>query len=174
MALPVILTVGLLSAIAWRPHEATPILADPVFVDVPSPTVSAEGLESRYREPPSLRDVWPATDFEAPPTPTVAFTPTPTIPRYQGTSIEAAADLECEWLRPYVEAYDWPAEEALAVADHESDCRNVRGIGGGIGPFQLCPPDEAYFDVAVGVSLAYAKWLDGGRSFDRHWRRFWP
>lgn len=47
---------------------------------------------------------------------------------------------------------------------------NTQGSGA-CGPFQTLycaglTPEEHY-------AAAYAKWLDGGGSFDRHWRNFW-
>lgn len=70
----------------------------------------------------------------------------------------------------------WAYKDAMYVVEHEGGndyCQfNTQGSGA-CGPFQLltCPPDGL---TPEGQSRgAFAKWLDGGRSFARHWFAFW-
>lgn len=75
----------------------------------------------------------------------------------------------------YAAAYDWPLDEVARVVQAESGgdlCATNRASGAACW-FQLHPGRPEYYDPAVCTAGAYAKWLDGGRSFGRHWYAFW-
>jgi len=71
---------------------------------------------------------------------------------------------------------DWPRTDAEYVADHEGGwdlCQfNTQGTGA-CGWFQILPCPQLGLTPEGQIAAAYAKWLDGGGSFERHWFRFW-
>lgn len=70
----------------------------------------------------------------------------------------------------------WDYEDAMYIVQHEGGddfCQfNTQGSGA-CGPFQLltCPQDGLTPEGQI--RGAYAKWRDGGGSFQRHWFAFW-
>lgn len=78
----------------------------------------------------------------------------------------------------YVQAYDWPLEEVAYVIHAESrgDLCAVNRSSGAACWFQILSAEQylpGYLDPESCVAAAYRKWLDGGRSFERHWYRWW-
>lgn len=77
----------------------------------------------------------------------------------------------------WILSVDWPRVDAEYIADHEGGwdlCQfNTQGSGA-CGWFQLltCPPDG--LTPEGNIRGAYAKYLDGGRDFWRHWLQWWP
>lgn len=77
---------------------------------------------------------------------------------------------------PYLDLlaqYDWPLEGAIATMMCESRGQSdAVSSAGAVGLFQLHPYAEENFDPARNIANAYLKWLDGGRSFYKHWTRW--
>lgn len=71
---------------------------------------------------------------------------------------------------------DWPLADAAYIRSHEGGddlCQfNTQGSGA-CGPYQLLPCADAYLTWPGQIAGAYAKFLDGGRSFYRHWLQWW-
>lgn len=70
----------------------------------------------------------------------------------------------------------WDYNEAMAVIAHEGGddlCQFNTAGSGACGPFQLltCPSDGLTPEGQI--AGAVAKWKDGGKSFNRHWRAYW-
>ena len=69
--------------------------------------------------------------------------------------------------------YDWPIEGAIATVQCESGFDQfARNASGARGVFQDINDDPAVDDPAVAIYRGYLKWLDGGRSFWRHWTQW--
>ena len=69
--------------------------------------------------------------------------------------------------------YDWPIEGAIATVQCESGFNQfARNASGARGLFQDINDDPAVDDPAVAIYRGYLKWLDGGRSFWRHWTQW--
>lgn len=71
---------------------------------------------------------------------------------------------------------DWPLAEAAYVRAHEGGddlCQFNTAGSGACGPYQLLPCADAYLTWPGQIAAAYAKFLDGGRGFERHWYRWW-
>lgn len=80
--------------------------------------------------------------------------------------------------RKYAEKYDWPLDEVAFVINAESrgDLCAVNRTTGAACWFQILSAEQylpGYLDPEACVLAAYRKWLDGGRSFERHWYRWW-
>lgn len=109
---------------------------------------------------------------EPTPVPTVAPTlvPPPTVARAAALPAHApAAILEI------IAAYDWPFEQAVAVAQCESGLNpNAQNPSGATGLFQIIGGNPAMFDPHANAAAAYAKYLDGVRRGNPwwHWNQF--
>lgn len=111
-----------------------------------------------------------------PPTPTVA-PPAPTaepeyIPPPSETERVETPAYAGDW-QSAVCSMPWSCEEALYIIQRESGGNQwaVNSSSGACGLFQLLPCPGT--DIAIQIAGAYAKWLDGGGSFHRHWYAFW-
>lgn len=76
----------------------------------------------------------------------------------------------------WIRSVNWNIDEAHYVARHEGGndlCQFNTTGSGACGWFQLltCPP--AGLTPESQISNAYAKWIDGGGSFERHWYQWW-
>lgn len=90
--------------------------------------------------------------------------PTPVV---QAWPVESGEDSPCY---EYIVQYDWPISEAVDVMMCESRGNpSAVSYAGAVGCFQIHPYNEINFDPATNVAAAYAKWLDGGRDFYKHW-----
>jgi hypothetical protein len=110
----------------------------------------------------------PATPTPGTPEPPVVVVPVGTpIPIY-GEGVE-------QWRGLVASIFpEWAVDEALYIMSRESegvwDVYNRQGSGA-CGLFQLLPCE--CIDPECNVRGAYAKWLDGGQSFWRHWYQWW-
>lgn len=76
----------------------------------------------------------------------------------------------------YAAAYSWPLDQVAQIVHTESggDLCAVNASSGATCWIQQHPGGPAFFDPTVCMSQAYAKWVDGGDSWWRHWCRWWP
>ena len=132
-----------------------------------------------------------------PPTPTPTAIPIPAAAPIQVTSTGMQSNPLVPWYVPesheaqyltclehsdrfnrtdWILSKDWPRADAEYVADHEGGwdlCQfNTQGSGA-CGWFQILPCPPLGLTPEGQIAAAYAKWLDGGGSFERHWFRFW-
>lgn len=126
---------------------------------------------SATQEPALEPDVWqePIEEPEEEPTDT-----TPPPAQVQAAAISVTGQT---WTRDEIIAelgrYDWPIEGAIATIECESRFNQfARNASGARGLFQDINDDPAVDDPAVSIARAYTKWLDGGRSFYRHWTQW--
>ncbi len=132
-------------------------------------------------------------DYERPQRSTPTLTPTPALPppplpdAHAAFRVPGLADAVARcyqnperyaW-RAYASAYDWPLDEVARVVAAESggDLCAVNAQTGAACWFQILSA-EPYLpryinDPHYCVAIAYAKWLDGGRNFTKHWYRWW-
>lgn len=71
---------------------------------------------------------------------------------------------------------DWPQTEAAYVRSREGGddlCQFNTAGSGACGPYQLLPCADAYLTWPGQIAAAHAKYVDGGRSFARHWYQWW-
>lgn len=142
---PETLTLGAIATPTFRRPPASPTAT-------PTPTVT-------YR----LFVTAPGRDnITVPWTPTPSPTPVPTL---------ASANCYRSEIDDYFPA--WALDEAAYVVFRESSCNPnaVNPSSGACGLFQLLPC--TCIDVRCNVAHAYAKWLDGGMGFHKHWYRWW-
>jgi len=110
----------------------------------------------------------PTATPTAPPAPTRMFT---LVPVGSGVSAASVSGGSC---MAAASVYDWPLTEVDYVIQHESGHNPmvVNSSSGACGCMQLLPC-QGLGDPATNVAAGYAKWLDGGRSFQRHWYNWW-
>lgn len=148
-------------------------------------------LISRLIPPP--REVWSARYAYSPtpqqfpmiaPTPTISSdavaeipvpqaTPEPVAPAPEPQPVEQAPQETYygDW-RDAVCSYPWSCSEALYIIERESGGNpEAWNPSGACGLFQLLPCPG--YDLYTQLEGAYAKWLDGGGSFQRHWYNHW-
>jgi len=68
----------------------------------------------------------------------------------------------------------WDYDEAMRVVAAEGGddaCQFNTSGSGACGPFQILPCSG--LSLEANVASAFAKFRDGGGSFERHWYRFW-
>jgi len=132
-----------------------------------APGAASDGVAPTATPSPSPT----ATPTPVPPTAAPAATPIPVIVTSPAGSCGERNVEEWRWL---VAPYAWDATEALGVIRHESrgdPCvYNFEGSGA-CGLFQHLPC--ACTDLQCQVNLAWAKYVDGGYSFWRHWYQWW-
>jgi hypothetical protein len=80
--------------------------------------------------------------------------------------------------QPYARAAgfpEWAMEELAYVIHVESrgDLCAVNSSSGATCWIQQYPGGTAFLDPVVCMAQGYAKWLDGGQAFERHWYRWW-
>lgn len=122
--------------------------------------ITAGGSAQATTTPTTPPNIWEGYTF---PIPTNTATPL-RVPIYT-TSITPYLDLLAQ--------YDWPLEGAIATMMCESRGQSdAVSSAGAVGLFQLHPYAEENFDPARNIANAYLKWLDGGRSFYKHWTRW--
>lgn len=135
---------------------------------------------------------WPTPEPTATPTPE----PTPVPPTPKPAVVSAAGSGTVQQLAPLLppsscfdnpDRYEWQKyaalvgfpesamEELAYVIKHESGgdlCAYNRSSGASCW-IQQVPGAAQFFDPYTCMSQGYAKWVDGGRDFYRHWYQWW-
>lgn len=142
--------------------------------------VPATPWPSMLTENVAVAGVPPAWNFA--PTPTPTATPEPTATPLPPTPVPPPAPTEESYTPPVpsgdwrdiVCSYGWSCAEALNVIARESGGNPyaVNSSSGACGLFQMLPC-VGYGDPATNIAAAWAKYVDGGYSFYRHWYQWW-
>jgi hypothetical protein len=169
------IAAGAFACSTETPEPASPTGVAPWNQRTATPTSTATNT------PTATPTATPTPEPTATPMPTVAPT-MPVTPRSapvqgqdaSGRVTVASAGLDGVSCMTAAAAYDWPMGEVEYVITHESGHNPfaVNAFSGACGCMQLLPC-QGLGDSRTNVAAGYAKWLDGGRSFERHWYRWW-
>lgn len=180
----VLLAAAALVVACGRENEAPPVdRSIGVRTATPSPTATVQQ--------PDLNRVTEAFAMALPsPTPTPTLAPPAPAPPSNVAAAAAgfswANDPAClahpdrfNWQK-YALAAGFPeqvvsGEEMATVIRKESegDLCAVNRTSGATCWIQQVPGGPQYFDPHACMSIGFAKWQDGGDSFERHWYRWW-
>lgn len=156
---------------------------------VPRVAVQLEGDLSPVGDGSTAR-VFDFPAFAFKPTPTTAPTPVPTVraDARPGAALSTNIAAALEQCRQNPDRYNWKAYALAAgfpahvvdgemeyVIGHESggDLCARNPSSGAICWVQQISGEAKYLDPATCMGIGFAKWVDGGRDFYKHWYRWW-